>query len=684
MSTIKLLLADRSSTIQRIVGMALEDEPIELLLAGSGEEALALIQQDPPDIIVADMRLPDMTGIELCRAVREAGTRRIPFVLMIGIYDTMQTGSKEAIEEQARSVEVDDILVKPFDPKDLSRKVHDLVMVETPAESAASLSDTAPKIAESGEAAAAAEEKTAVFEKEPDISPAAESPLEPVRSAEGQKDEEATVMISNEDRVRILEEAGLSPSDETQPEVPMDEIEPELLKESEVEPDEALAAIEPEPLIEPPAGESELGEPPELSREDITETALMPAMDFGAEEGESAETPEETAVPPEELSPEGVGGEPTIPEVETPVIEGTPSFDSGGIETVTSEPETVETPEPEPEIPPAMEIRAGDTEVPAEEESSETVFMEKPASLFPPPPIPEPPEEREESVQIESPSTPSETPGEGSRPPEMEEPFTSETGPIGVGESVEAVAPAEGEPDAAPEEPPEVSSIETGPLADEPFVFDEEETVPSTPPEVVTDGPFDIWGADLEVGPAEAAAPVATESAEPSEVTGEEVQDETHPATGEDVDIISEGLKALEEETTPSVPSVPEFSLQATGEIDVEAQQLVEEAATVPQEPEEVDVVREKTLEIEAAGLGAPVEAQEPVAGETDVRALVDQLLHDDAFIERLAQKIVEHLGRSVLEDVAWQVVPDLAEKLIRERLTRSRASTQDTDTSTG
>ncbi len=231
---------------------------------------------------------------------------------------------------------------------------------------------------------------------------------------------------------------------------------------------------------------------------------------------------------------------------------------------------------------------------------------------------------------------------------------------------------------------PEVSAVETGPLADEPFVFDVEETAPSAPPEVVTDGPFDIWGADLEVRPSEETAPAGTESVEPAEVTGESGQDETHPATGEDVDIISEGLKALEEETTPAVPSVPEFSLQTTGELDVEAQQLVEEAATIPQEPEEGDVIREKTLEIEAAGLGAPVEAEKPLAKETDVRALVEQLLRDDAFIERLAQKIVEHLGRAVLEDVAWQVVPDLAEKLIRDRLIRSKASTEDTDTSTG
>jgi CheY-like chemotaxis protein len=129
MQRIKVLLADRSTTIQRIVKLTLEGEPIEVIVASTGREALEKVRSERPDVILADTRLPEIDGFQICETLRKNPDwilmADIPVLLMTGIYDTME-GRREEIEEHLRAVGADGLIVKPFDPKELLQRILEL------------------------------------------------------------------------------------------------------------------------------------------------------------------------------------------------------------------------------------------------------------------------------------------------------------------------------------------------------------------------------------------------------------------------------------------------------------------------------------------------------------------------------------------------------------------------------
>ena len=72
----KLLLADDSITIQKVVELVLADEGFELKLANNGEEAMEALPSFMPDIVLADLEMPVMGGYELCRNIKSQGFKR--------------------------------------------------------------------------------------------------------------------------------------------------------------------------------------------------------------------------------------------------------------------------------------------------------------------------------------------------------------------------------------------------------------------------------------------------------------------------------------------------------------------------------------------------------------------------------------------------------------------------------
>jgi CheY-like chemotaxis protein len=109
--TQKVLLADASQTIRALARLTLSSEPVELLTAASGRQALDLIRSERPAVVVADARLPDIDGYQLCRLARERepGLR---FVLLSPEYLPVD-------EALAAEVGVSASLRKPFDRRTL-------------------------------------------------------------------------------------------------------------------------------------------------------------------------------------------------------------------------------------------------------------------------------------------------------------------------------------------------------------------------------------------------------------------------------------------------------------------------------------------------------------------------------------------------------------------------------------
>ena len=79
----RVLIVDDDPDILRLVSYNLSHAGYEVQTATTGRKALELIQQHPPDLIVLDLMLPDVDGMEVCRSLRQqAPSRRIPIVML--------------------------------------------------------------------------------------------------------------------------------------------------------------------------------------------------------------------------------------------------------------------------------------------------------------------------------------------------------------------------------------------------------------------------------------------------------------------------------------------------------------------------------------------------------------------------------------------------------------------------
>jgi len=119
----KLLLADDSPTIQKVISLIFGDEGLEVIAVGDGESALrALADEPPPDILLADVVMPGPDGYELCERVKRDGRLgHVPVVLLVGTFEPFN-------EAEARRVGADTVLTKPFQSiRDLVSKVGSLL-----------------------------------------------------------------------------------------------------------------------------------------------------------------------------------------------------------------------------------------------------------------------------------------------------------------------------------------------------------------------------------------------------------------------------------------------------------------------------------------------------------------------------------------------------------------------------
>jgi two-component system, OmpR family, response regulator len=80
-----VLVADDEQPVAEMVRTALEDEGYRVAVARDGADALRMIETDPPDLVLADVMMPEVDGYTLTRTLRRRGAR-IPVVLMSAVY----------------------------------------------------------------------------------------------------------------------------------------------------------------------------------------------------------------------------------------------------------------------------------------------------------------------------------------------------------------------------------------------------------------------------------------------------------------------------------------------------------------------------------------------------------------------------------------------------------------------
>jgi two-component system, OmpR family, response regulator ResD len=110
----KILVVDDEPNIREVVSLYLRRDGHAVVAAADGEEALELYRQTRPDLVVLDLMLPRVSGLEVCRRIQ--AERRVPLIMLTA-----------RDEEEDRIVGLglgaDDYVVKPFSPRELAARV---------------------------------------------------------------------------------------------------------------------------------------------------------------------------------------------------------------------------------------------------------------------------------------------------------------------------------------------------------------------------------------------------------------------------------------------------------------------------------------------------------------------------------------------------------------------------------
>ena len=113
-----VLFAEDDKYFLKIVLKYLEKEPYEVLTASDGQEALSLVRQHIPDLVLSDWMMPNLSGEELCRIIKQdEQLKQIYFIIVT---------ARSQIKDRIMGLEfgADDFVVKPCDPRELVARVH--------------------------------------------------------------------------------------------------------------------------------------------------------------------------------------------------------------------------------------------------------------------------------------------------------------------------------------------------------------------------------------------------------------------------------------------------------------------------------------------------------------------------------------------------------------------------------
>jgi two-component system, OmpR family, KDP operon response regulator KdpE len=111
---VKVLLVDDDATLRRTLGIGLRAEDHEVMIAADGRSALEALREDRPDIVVLDLGLPDLSGVEVLRRLRVWST--VPVVVL-----SARAESTEKV--QALDLGADDYVTKPFGMEELLARI---------------------------------------------------------------------------------------------------------------------------------------------------------------------------------------------------------------------------------------------------------------------------------------------------------------------------------------------------------------------------------------------------------------------------------------------------------------------------------------------------------------------------------------------------------------------------------
>lgn len=121
----KLLVADDSVTIQKVIKLALSSEGYDILAVSEGKEAIRAIEEERPDVVLIDVTLPGADAYAVKRAVNaDPSLANTGFILMLSAFERVDEKAIDEVKFQGR-------LIKPFDPSHLRKAVADLLAMQS-------------------------------------------------------------------------------------------------------------------------------------------------------------------------------------------------------------------------------------------------------------------------------------------------------------------------------------------------------------------------------------------------------------------------------------------------------------------------------------------------------------------------------------------------------------------------
>ena len=117
----KILLADDSITIHKVISITFGDEDFDLEIVSDGDSAVAKAREIVPDLVMADVSMPGKSGYEVCETIKsDPQLSHIPVLILAGTFEPIN-------DEELKRVGADDFIVKPFESQELIDKVRNLL-----------------------------------------------------------------------------------------------------------------------------------------------------------------------------------------------------------------------------------------------------------------------------------------------------------------------------------------------------------------------------------------------------------------------------------------------------------------------------------------------------------------------------------------------------------------------------
>src|SRR5512135_2691279 len=118
----KILVVDDELEIVKVVRAYLEQSGFRVVTASDGQQALAAFRHEKPDLVILDLSLPKMDGLDVCRAIRRESNT--PVIMLTARVD-------EADKLIGLEIGADDYIVKPFSPREVVARVRTVLRRST-------------------------------------------------------------------------------------------------------------------------------------------------------------------------------------------------------------------------------------------------------------------------------------------------------------------------------------------------------------------------------------------------------------------------------------------------------------------------------------------------------------------------------------------------------------------------